>query len=58
MPGSIHGCFVDGEKNVWVAGNSDGIIQKYAPNGKLLLHVGKRGNFDSVAVLVVAWPSN
>ena len=48
MPGSIHGCFVDRDNNVWVAGNGDGVIQKYAPDGKLLLQIGTRGKFDSV----------
>src|ERR1044071_234103 len=48
VPNSIHGCFVDGDKNVYVAGNSDGIVQKYAPDGKLLLQIGTRGKFDSV----------
>ena len=48
VPASIHGCFVDHDGNVWVAGNADGAIQKYAPDGKLLLQVGTRGKFDSV----------
>jgi len=48
VPNSIHGCFVDGDKNVYVAGNSDGIIQKYSPDGKLLMQIGTRGKFDSV----------
>ena len=48
VPNSIHGCFVDQDKNVYVAGNSDGIVQKYAPDGKLLLQIGTRGKFDSV----------
>ena len=48
VPGSIHGCEVDRDSNVWVAGNADGIIQKYAPDGKLLLQIGTRGKFDSV----------
>ena len=47
VPNSIHGCFVDRQNNVWVAGNSDGIVQKYAPDGKLLLQIGTRGKFDS-----------
>jgi DNA-binding beta-propeller fold protein YncE len=47
VPGSIHGCFVDRDKNIWVAGNADGAIQKYSPDGKLLLQVGTRGKFDS-----------
>ena len=48
VPGSIHGCFVDKDKNVWVAGNADAIVQKYTPDGKLLLQIGTRGKFDSV----------
>jgi len=48
VPNSIHGCFVDKDKNVFVAGNADGIVQKYAPDGKLLLQIGTRGKFDSV----------
>jgi hypothetical protein len=48
VPNSIHGCFVDKDKNVFVAGNSDGIVQKYAPDGKLLFQIGARGKFDSV----------
>ena len=48
VPGSIHGCFVDSDKNVYVAGNSDAIVQKYAPDGKLLLQIGTRGKFNSV----------
>jgi DNA-binding beta-propeller fold protein YncE len=47
-PGSIHGCFVDTDKNVYVAGNGDAIVQKYAPDGMLLLQIGTRGKFDSV----------
>jgi len=47
VPGTIHGCFVDRENNVWVTGNGDGIIQKWTHDGKLLLQIGKRGMFDS-----------
>jgi hypothetical protein len=31
MPNGAHGCFVDYQGNVWVAGNADGIVQKYNP---------------------------
>ncbi len=48
VPNSIHGCFVDQDRNVYVAGNGDGIVQKYAPDGKLLFQIGTRGKFDSV----------
>ena len=48
VPNSIHGCFVDKDKNIFVAGNSDGVVQKYTPDGKLLFQIGTRGKFDSV----------
>jgi DNA-binding beta-propeller fold protein YncE len=47
VPDSIHGCTTDGEGNVYVAGNHDGIIQKYSPEGKLLLQIGTRGKVDT-----------
>src|SRR5262249_12378028 len=48
VPRSIHGCFVDRENNIWVAGNSDALVQKYSHDGKLLLQIGTKGAFDSV----------
>jgi sugar lactone lactonase YvrE len=48
VPASIHGCAIDKDNNVYVAGNFDGVIQKYSPDGKLLLQIGVRGKFDSV----------
>jgi DNA-binding beta-propeller fold protein YncE len=47
VPHSIHGCTTDPEGNVYVAGNKDGIIQKYSPEGKLLLQIGTRGVVDT-----------
>jgi DNA-binding beta-propeller fold protein YncE len=47
VPHSIHGCTTDHEGNVYVAGNKDGIIQKYSPAGKLLLQIGTRGTVDT-----------
>ena len=47
VPSSIHGCTTDHEGNVYVAGNHDGIIQKYSPEGKLLLQIGTRGVVDT-----------
>ena len=47
VPSSIHGCAVDKHDNVYVAGNHDGIIQKYSPNGDLLLQIGTRGIVDT-----------
>ena len=46
--GGPHGCFVDYEGNVWIAGTRDGIVQKYSHDGsKLLLQIGTRGKWDS-----------
>ena len=46
--GSLHGCTIDGDGNVWLAGSSDGIIQKYTHYGnKLLLQIGTRGKLDT-----------
>jgi len=51
LPTSIHGCFVDYQDNVWIAGNGDGIVQKYAHNGGApLLQIGTKGVCD--------WPAN
>src|SRR5580658_11256384 len=29
MPHGPHGCFVDSEDNIWIAGNADGVVQKW-----------------------------
>ena len=51
LPTSIHGCFVDYQDNVWIAGNGDGIVQKYTHDGStLLLQIGTKGVCD--------WPAN
>ena len=47
VPGTIHGCFVDHENNIWLTGNGDGIIQKWTHDGRMLMQIGKRGVFDS-----------
>jgi DNA-binding beta-propeller fold protein YncE len=47
VPKSIHGCTTDREGNVYVAGNQDGIVQKYSSGGKLLLQIGTRGVVDT-----------
>ena len=47
MPNGLHGCFVDYQDNVWIAGNGDGIVQKYSHDGsRLLLQIGTRGVCD------------
>jgi DNA-binding beta-propeller fold protein YncE len=46
LPNGLHGCFVDHQDNVWIAGNGDGIVQKYSHSGDLLLQIGVRGVCD------------
>jgi hypothetical protein len=44
----IHGCFVDYQDNIWIAGNGDGIVQKYTHDGStLLLQIGTKGVCDN-----------
>ena len=52
LPNGIHGCFVDYQDNLWIAGNGDGIVQKYPHDGAAtpLLQIGTRGVCD--------WPAN
>lgn len=47
LPNGIHGCFVDYQDNVWIAGNGDGIVQKYSHSGTLLMQIGTRGVCDN-----------
>jgi predicted ribosomally synthesized peptide with SipW-like signal peptide len=47
LPNGIHGCFVDYQDNLWIAGNGDGIVQKYSHSGQLLLQIGTRGVCDN-----------
>jgi DNA-binding beta-propeller fold protein YncE len=47
VPTSIHGCAFDTQNNVYVAGNNDGIVQKYSHDGQLLLQIGTRGVVDT-----------
>jgi len=47
LPTGVHGCFVDYQDNFWIAGNGDGIVQKYTHNGQFILQIGVRGRCDS-----------
>jgi DNA-binding beta-propeller fold protein YncE len=59
FPGRPHGCFVDYEGNVWVAGNEDAIVQKYTHDGsKLLLQIGIKGTFDTSDGTMAGAPMN
>src|SRR5438093_7329297 len=44
----IHGCFVDYQDNVWIAGNGDGIVEKWTHDGSTqLLQIGTKGVCDN-----------
>jgi DNA-binding beta-propeller fold protein YncE len=47
VPSGIHGCYVDHENNIWIAGNTDAIVQKYGHDGGLLLQIGTKLKFDT-----------
>lgn len=59
LPRKLHGCFVDFQGNVWIAGNEDAIVQKYTHDGsKLLLQIGKKGQFDTSDGTINGAPMN
>jgi hypothetical protein len=44
----IHGCFVDYQDNIWIAGNGDGIVEKWTHDGStMLLQIGTQGVCDN-----------
>jgi hypothetical protein len=47
VPTGLHGCFVDFQDNVWIAGNGDGIVQKYTRTGQFIMEIGIRGRCDT-----------
>jgi NHL repeat len=50
MPNAPHGCFVDAQDNIWLAGNGDGVVQKWTHDGKtMLLQIGTKGVCDGPA---------
>ena len=52
MPHGIHGCFVDHMDNIWIAGNSDGVVQKWTNDGsRMLLQIGTKGLCDGPPTL-------
>lgn len=42
LPNGTHGCFVDSQNNVWLAGNGDGVVQKYSHDGHFLMQIGTK----------------
>jgi DNA-binding beta-propeller fold protein YncE len=59
LPDGLHGCFVDHENNVWIAGNADAIVQKYSHDlTTLLLQIGEKGHFDTSDGTINGTPNN
>ena len=49
LPHGIHGCFVDAQDNIWIAGNSDGIVQQWSHDGTtMLMQIGTKGVCDGL----------
>lgn len=43
LPNGIHGCYVDYQDNLWIGGNSDGVVQKWSHDGSTkLLQIGTK----------------
>ena len=52
LPHGIHGCFADYMDNIWIAGNSDGVVQKWSHDGsRMLLQIGTKGVCDGPPTL-------
>ncbi len=59
LPDGLHGCLVDHQDNVWIAGNADAIVQKYSHDlTALLLQIGEKGHFDSSDGTANGTPTN
>jgi DNA-binding beta-propeller fold protein YncE len=48
LPSTPHSCAVDRDNNIWITANGDGMVQKYTYDGKLLVQIGTKGQFDTV----------
>ena len=59
IPHNTHGCSIDYEGNIWVGGNADGIVQKWSPEGEMLLQIGEKGVCDGPPTLSPQspWPT-
>lgn len=52
FPHGIHGCFADHMDNIWIAGNGDGVVQKWSHDGaRMLLQIGTKGLCDGPPTL-------
>ena len=52
LPHGIHGCYADYMDNIWIAGNADGVVQKWSHDGsRMLLQIGTKGQCDGPPTL-------
>ncbi len=52
FPHGIHGCYADYMDNIWIAGNGDGVVQKWSHDGsRMLLQIGTKGLCDGPPTL-------
>ncbi len=64
LPHGAHGCTVDDQGFVWIAGNGDAIVQKYnpaqaaaqGPNATYILQIGEKGACDTTTSPLPANP--
>jgi hypothetical protein len=57
LPRGVHGCFVDHQDNIWVAGFQDGVVQKWSHDGKkMLMQIGEKGVCDGPPTLAPKTP--
>ena len=57
LPNGLHGCFVDHQDNIWVAGYRDGVVQKWSHDGsQMLLQIGEKGRCDGPETLAPDTP--
>jgi len=47
VPAGIHSCVFDRDGNIFISGQDDAIVQKYSPDGKLLMQIGQKLKFDT-----------
>src|SRR5581483_6395319 len=47
VPAGIHSCVFDRDGNLFISGQDDAVVQKYSPDGKLLMHIGQKLKFDT-----------
>jgi WD40 repeat protein len=58
VPKGIHSCVFDRDGNIFISGQDDAVVQKYSPDGKLLMQIGEKLKFDSSDGTIKGKPLN